>query len=137
MRRLIPAFIFILACITAPGCGDSDPVAAPVEPPVEINETFTGTVTILGASMFTFTTERQGEAQVQIESLSPDSAAVVSLIFGTWNGNNCQVVLIKDDATTGSSLLGNASAVGSFCVRVSDIGRLTEPTTYTIKVTHF
>ena len=76
------------------------------------------------------------EAQVQIESLSPDSAAVVSLIFGTWNGNNCQVVLIKDDATTNSSLLGNAS-VGSFCVRVSDIGNLTEPTTYTIKVTHF
>lgn len=136
MRRLIPAFIFILACVAAPGCGDDAPTAAPIDPPVEVTETFTGTVTILGASMHIFTTERPGEAQVQIESLSPDSAAVVSLIFGTWNGNNCQVVLIKDDATTNSSLLGNAS-VGSFCVRVSDIGNLTEPTTYTIKVTHF
>ncbi|HVG55631.1 MAG TPA: hypothetical protein VM846_14430 [Vicinamibacterales bacterium] len=137
MRRLIPAFIFILTCAAAPGCGDDTPVAAPIEPPVEITETITGTVTILGANMHIFTTERAGEAQVQVDSLSPNSAAVVSLILGTWNGNNCQAVLIKDDATTGSSLLGTASAVGSFCVRVADIGRLTEPTSYTITITHF
>jgi len=137
MLRLIFVSVVAIACsLTAAGCGDDDPPTAPVEAPIEISETFTGTLTLLGASMHTFTTERAGQAQVQIESLAPDSAAVVSLIFGTWNGNNCQVVLIKDDATTDSSLVGNASP-GSFCVRVSDIGRLTEPTAYTITVLHF
>ena len=77
-----------------------------------------------------------GQAQVDLDSLAPDSAASVSLIFGTWNGSACQLVLVNDNATTGTTLIGNASA-GSFCVRVSDIGKLTGPTTYTITVTHF
>ena len=136
MLRLIIASVFILACTAAAGCGDDPVPTTPIESPVEINETFTGTVTILGASSHVFTTERAGQAIVQLDSLAPDSTATVSLIFGTWNGNACQLVLVKDDATAGSSLIGNAS-VGSFCIRVSDIGRLTEPTTYTIKVTHF
>jgi hypothetical protein len=129
--------IFALACSLAPGCAEDAPPTTPIEPPTEIVETFTGTLNILGASNHTFSTQVQGQAQVQIESLAPDSAAVVSLIFGTWNGNNCQVVLVKDDATTSSQLIGNASALGSFCVRIADIGRLAEPTTYTIRVTHF
>ena len=137
MLRLLTVSAFIFACSFAVGCADDDPPAAPITPPEEFTETFTGTLNILGANLHTFSTQVQGQAQVQIESLAPDSAAVVSLIFGTWNNNNCQVVLIKDDATTSSQLLGNASGLGSFCVRIADIGRLAEPTTYTIKVTHF
>jgi len=135
MFRLISALVLILACGVTAGCGD-DPVAAPVEAPVSVEETFTGTVNILGASSHIFFTERAGQAVVTLESLAPDSAAVVSLIFGTWNGSYCSVVFVKDDATTGTNMIGTAST-GSFCVRVADIGRLTEATTYTIKVTHF
>jgi hypothetical protein len=136
MLRLLTVPVFVLACGLAAGCADDEPTQAPITPPEQFTETFTGTLTVLGATIHTFTTVLPGEAQVQIESLAPDSAAVVSLIFGTWNGNNCQVVLVKDDATTSSQLIGNAST-GSFCVRIADIGRLTEPTTYTIRVTHF
>ncbi len=139
MRRLIFASVFILACTLAnAGCGDDDPqVITPVETPPEINETFSGTLTLLGAATHTFATANGGEiATVEIESLAPDSAAVVSLIFGTWNGTYCQVVFVKDDATTGTTFVGNAS-LGQFCVRIADIGRLTEPTAYSITVTHF
>ena len=135
MFRLISASVLVLACGVAAGCGD-DPVAAPIETPISIDEIFTGTVNVHGASSHTFVTERPGQAIVSLESLAPDSAAVVSLIFGTWNGSYCQVVFVKDDATTGTNMIGNASA-GSFCVRVADIGLLTEATTYSIKVTHF
>jgi hypothetical protein len=93
-------------------------------------------VNILGASSHIFFTERAGQAVVTLESLAPDSAAVVSLIFGTWNGSYCSVVFVKDDATTGTNMIGTAST-GAFCVRLADIGRLTEATTYSIKVTHF
>ena len=138
MFRFISTSALIFACIAATSCGDDSPPAAPVETPVQITETFTGTLNVNGAAMHTFVTDKgPAQAVATIDSLSPDSAAVVSFIFGTWNGNNCQVILVKDDATTGSSLVGTASAVGSFCVRVSDIGRLTAPTDYSIKVTHF
>ena len=53
------------------------------------------------------------QAIATLESLSPDSAAVVGVIFGTWNGNNCQVILVKIDATTSANLIGTAS-VGDF-----------------------
>lgn len=138
MFRFISTSAIIFACLAAAGCGDDAAPAAPVETPVQITETFTGTLNVNGAAMHTVVTDK-GPAQIQatIDSLSPDSTAVVSFILGTWNGNNCQVILVKDDATTGSSLIGNASAVGSFCVRISDIGRLTAPTDYSITVTHY
>ena len=135
MFRLICVFALILACGVTTGCGD-DPVAAPIEPPVSVEETFTGTVNILGASSHIFFTERPGQAVVTLESLAPNSAALVSLIFGTWNGSYCSVQFVKDDATTGTNMIGSASA-GSFCLRVADIGLLSEATTYAIKVTHF
>lgn len=136
MCRLISASVLVLACGLAAGCADDDPVTTPVETPVAIEETFTGTVNLHGASSHIFVTERAGQAVVTLESLAPDSAAVVSLIFGTWNGSYCAVVFVKDDATTGTNMIGTAS-LGTFCVRVADIGLLTEATTYTLKVTHF
>ena len=137
MSRFISALALVFACCLAAGCGD-DPVAAPVDSPVEVTETFTGTLDVHGAAMHTFFTDKgPAQASATLTTLSPDSAAIVSFMFGTWNGSYCQVILVKDDATTSSTLIGNASAVGSFCVRVSDIGRLTAPTDYTITVTHF
>jgi hypothetical protein len=137
MSRFITALALVSACCLAAGCGDDDPVAAPAEPPVQVTETFTGTLDVHGAAMHTFFTDKgPAQAVATLETLSPDSTAVVSFIFGTWNGQYCQVILVKDDATTSANLIGTAS-VGAFCVRVADIGRLTAPTTYTIKVTHF
>ena len=138
MFRFISRSAIIFACLAAAGCGDDAAPTTPVETPVQITETFTGTLNVNGAAMHTFFTDKgPAQAVASIESLSPDSAAIVSFIFGTWNGNNCQVILVKDDATTGSNLVGTASSVGAFCVRVSDIGRLTAPTDYSIKVTHY
>jgi hypothetical protein len=137
MSRFITALALVSACCLAAGCGDDDPVAAPVDPPVQVTETFTGTLDVHGAAMHTFFTEKgPAQAIASLETLSPDSAAIVEFTFGTWNGNNCQVILIKLDATTSANLIGTAS-VGAFCVTLRDLGRLTEPTTYTIKVTHF
>ena len=135
MSRLIPVSALVLTCGLAAGCDDAAPVA-PVDPPVQVNETFPGTINVNGAATHVVVTERAGQAIATLESLSPDSAAVVSFMFGTWNGSYCQVILVKDDATTGANLIGTASA-GTFCVRVADIGRLTEPTTYSIKVSHY
>jgi hypothetical protein len=135
MLRLISVFAIILACAAA-GCADDDPPAAPAETPVQITEDFAGTLNVNGAFTHVFNTTRAGQATATLTSLSPDSTAVISFMFGTWNGQYCSVVLVKDDATAPQSLVGNAS-LGSFCIRVADIGRLTAATDYTITVTHF
>jgi hypothetical protein len=137
MFRLISVSAIILACTGAAGCGD-DPAPAPnpTPTPVQITETFSGTITVNGAATHQFTTGEAGQTLATLSSLSPDSAAIISFTLGTWNGQYCAVTLAKDDATTGANLIGNAS-VGSFCVRVSDVGRLTAPTDYSITVQHY
>jgi|SRR5688572_18222496 hypothetical protein len=136
MFRLLSTSAVLVSCLFAAGCSDDDPIAAPIDPPVQISETFTGTLNVNSAAMHTFVTDRAGQLVATIDSLSPTSGAIVSYILGTWNGSYCQVILVKDDATSGSILVGNASA-GAFCVRVADIGRLTESTSYSITVQHY
>jgi len=137
MSRLISFSALILACAVGAGCGDDDTTpTTPIETPVQINESFQGSINLNGAATHVFFTDRAGQATATLSSLSPDSAAIVSFMFGTWNGQYCQVILVKDDATQAQNLVGNASQ-GAFCVRIADIGRLTAPTDYTITVAHF
>ena len=135
MFRPISFSVIILACAGAVGCGKDAAPTTPVETPVQITEDFQGSINLNGAVTHTFATTRAGQAAATL-TLSPDSAAIVSFVFGVWNGQYCSVQFVKDDATTGQTLAGNAS-VGNFCVRVADAGRLTAPTDYTISVSHF
>jgi hypothetical protein len=68
--------------------------------------------------------------------VAPDSAIVMGLSLGTWNGAACQIVLANDNATQGTVVTALASSLGSFCVRVYDVGRLVEPTSYELQVVH-
>jgi hypothetical protein len=129
--------LILTVALFASAC-DSDEPAAPLEPePVQVTDPFSGTLTLNGAARHTFTTQRAGSLTATLGELSPDSAAIVSLSLGTWNGQSCQVIIAKDDATSLSSVIGTASA-GNFCVRLSDPnGSLTQAIDYTVTVTHF
>jgi hypothetical protein len=135
-RSLFAPALILTAAVAFAACGDDPVVTAPTETPVSLTEPFAGRLTINGAATHLFTTQRAGNASATITSLSPDSAAVISLSLGTWNGSSCQIIIAKDDATTNAGVIGTASA-GSFCVRLLDVGKLTAPTDYEITVTHF
>jgi hypothetical protein len=136
MSRLISASVLVFVCALAAGCGDDAAPTTP-EPPAQISETFVGTINPLGADTHFFTTQQTGQAIATLDSLAPNSAARVTLMFGTWNGEYCTVTFVTDEATTGTRFIGNASGPGAFCVRISDIGKITEPATYSITVSHF
>jgi hypothetical protein len=138
MFRPTTAFALILTIGLSASACDSDEPITPTEPePVPVSETFSGTLTLNGAVRHTFVTQRAGNVSATLGELTPVSTAVVSLSLGTWNGQSCQIIIARDDATTGGSVIGTASA-GNFCVRVSDPnGSLTQPTDYTVSVSHF
>jgi hypothetical protein len=139
MRRpLLLMLLAIAVLIGAAACGD-DETTTPTEPTrPTVTESFSGRVTVNGAQTHGFAATGSGRIDVTLSTLGPDSAARVGLVLGTLNTlGACQVVISNDNATQGTLVAGNAGAAGNFCVRVFDVGQLTEPVEYTLTVVHF
>lgn len=136
MLRSSFVLALVLATSVLAAC-DSDEPTTPTEPsPTAITETFTGTLTLNGAVPHTFIVQRAGEVSARIAALAP-SDAVVSLSIGPLSSQGCSQSLARDNATSGTVIVGTAS-VGNFCVRISDPnGTLTGPVDYELSVTHF
>ena len=135
--RLCP--LLITVALAASACDESvDPSAldpTPIDPEAVV-ETFTGALNKNGAVTHTFNTTGSGTVIATLVSVAPDATVALSLSVGTWSGLTCQVVLANDGAVAGLSITGTGSAAGTFCVRLSDVGNITDTITYEIRVSH-
>jgi hypothetical protein len=125
-----------MAAALAAGCSDNESTGPQAPPPVQLSETFSGTLTGNGASSNNLDVTRAGDITAEITALTPDDA-IVGLALGTWNGLGCQLVITNEAAKQAAVITGTASAPGTFCVRLSDSGQLTGPIDYEVKVDHF
>jgi hypothetical protein len=126
-----------LVCLTlgVAACG-SDTAPTETPDPVAVTETFSGSLGPNDAESYPFTSGR-GTVSASIATLAPDSTGTIGFSLGTWNGLSCAVVLANDKATQGSSILGSVNGTGSLCVRVYDVGTITETVTYDVRVIHY
>jgi hypothetical protein len=115
--------------------GENTPTT-PTTPGPTITETFAGTVTQNGAATFTFNTSVSGIVTATLKSIAPVATAQIGLALGTWNGVTCAVVLTNDRITAGLAVTGQVNAAGSLCVRIYDVGQLTETSTFEVVVVH-
>ena len=139
MRRFIPRYLIVpaLLALTSAACGNNLSTTTPTDTTSTITtETFSGTINQNGAVTHAFATARSGSVTATLNALDPDNTLTIGLSLGTWNGESCQVVIARDTTVVGNSIVGTASAAGSFCVRVYDVGKLTEPTSYDVQVVH-
>ena len=120
------------------GCDDNAFADLPLTPdPVTVTETFTGTITINGAATHTFFTSATGATTATLTSLGENPPALVGLSMGTWAGATCSLILTNDRAVVTSVVTGTVTTLGgSLCVRIYDVGSLTEPASYEIRVEH-
>jgi hypothetical protein len=117
------------------GCGD-DPVTTSTLPtPVTVTETFTGTLNINGAITHNFVTGSFGTVTSTLTVVTPDTT-VLGMALGTWNGISCQLIITTDKAALNTTVTGSVTSVGNLCVRLYDVGSLTEPTSYEVTVVH-
>lgn len=139
MRRvtLLPLTFMAVLTLASMACdsGENTPTT-PTTPGPTITETFAGTVTLNGAATFTFNTSVSGVVTATLKSIAPVTTSQVGLALGTWNGVNCAVVLTNDRITAGMTVTGQVNAAGSLCVRLFDVGQLTETSTFEIVVVH-
>ncbi len=136
MQRLMRTLTLTALVAVAAACGDDATTPTTPTPPVTVTETFSGSVTRNGAATHTFATQASGTVTATLTTLAPDSALVIGLSLGTFNGSACQLVITKDDATQGTVVTGGVSTLGNLCVRVYDVGNITDPITYDITVVH-
>ena len=105
--------------------------------PVFVTETFTGTLNINGAATHNVFTGATGTVTAILTSLGETAPEKIGFSMGTLAGATCTVVLHNDNAVVTSALSGTVSTLaGSLCVRVYDVGALTESVPYTFTVTH-
>jgi hypothetical protein len=131
-----PLLAIVMAALAA-ACGDNGKPTTPTTPtPTTATVTFSGTITPNGAATHVFTATASGTVTATLTSVGPDTAVRIGFALGTWNGALCQVVLANDNAVQGAVITGGLSSSGNLCVRIYDIGTLTEPATYEVQVVH-
>ena len=138
MLRAWTTRLLLVALIggAAAGCDDETPTS-PNTPSAPVTETFTGTIAQNGAQTHQFSTVSSGTVTATLKTLAPDNALVVGFSLGNWNGTACQIVLANDAATGGAVLTGTVSAAGNLCLRLHDVGNITNtPAAYTVEVVH-
>ena len=72
-----------------------------------------------------------------LNSVSPLATMAIGVSIGGWDGTNCTVVAINQNARAGTAPVMNGIAnPGNFCVQVFDSGNMTTAVDYAIQVTH-
>ena len=137
-RSFAAALALAAAVLTSAAC-DSGEAATPINPsPLPpVTDTFTGTLTINGASIFTFTSLGAGGMSATLKTLGlTDTTIPVGFGVGVWNGTTCQITLANENAFQGTVILGSINGVGVLCARVADVGKLVESASFEIIIVH-
>ena len=103
--------------------------------PVNVTDTFTGTLTRNGATNFQFSVSSAGVVYATLSSVA-DASTQVGLSLGTWNGISCAIVLANDLAAQGTTVTGSVTGIGTLCARVYDVGKVVDPLDYQVTVVH-
>ena len=101
-----------------------------------VTDSFSGTLSKNGAFTHAFSIASLGSITAAIVGLAPNSAQIVGLQLGVWNGTSCTASSSTDVATTGSSITLTASSAGVVCVRLYDVGFIDDPVLYQLQVVH-
>ena len=141
--------VMVALCLTLAACSTDFPDEPSDPAPTVITEPpFTGTIAVNGAATLPFLATASGSVDVTIMALADshgpapvgiDGPLRVGLMLGLWNGTVCGVsvpTLFNDNAFVSTVITGAATGPGPLCVRISDVGKLTEPVTFEIQVKH-
>ncbi len=106
--------------------------------PVITTETFSGTLTQNGAYTQPFFTTATGNVVATLTSLGEAPPEKVGFALGTMSASGaCNIVLANDNAIVNTQLTGTVTTLsGALCVRLHDVGALTEPVAFTFTVSH-
>lgn len=114
--------------LLANGCGGV------VDPSKNQIEEISGILEPLKLNVHEFTASRNGEFEVKITKLTPNPDAFLSLAYGPFQNGCGGTFQTNQFAQLNKIGLGGPITSGRFCLFVSDVGTLSQPANYTLRV---
>ena len=139
MRPFIYGLLLVPFALMAGACSSVYDSFPTTPDPVIVTDTFTGTINVNGAASHPFFTAATGTVTATLSSLGETPPAMVGFSLGTFSGTTCSITtgLFNDKAVVSSVVQGTVATLGgTLCVRINDVGSLTGPVPYEIKVQH-
>ena len=140
MKTSTTALIVLIGLLTA-ACGRDEILTGPTTPTQPASEVFTGTLDVQGSSFYSFTVSATGNVGITLASLvatSPGPALtnVMGLAVGTPEGTDCTVTNSVTTAPGLTAQLVNSLTAGTYCAKIYDLGTLTGPVTFAVRIVH-
>jgi hypothetical protein len=143
MRNHPRFFLSIMTlALSAAACGGvstTSPASTAVASPTA-TETFTGTLAVGGSAFYSFRVLVNGTVNVTLVSVAGtnvDPAVTLGLNAGEPSGTGCSTVdTVNAQAGVSAPQLSLTLSPGRYCARVSDIGNLIAPATFTVTIDH-
>ena len=139
-RRIL--FVALLALAVSPACGDDTPTTPTPTTPARSAEIFGGTIDVGGSQFYSFSVSQAGTTEVTLLSLRPAGVATstvdiaVGLGLGTPAGTECALSSAITATPALTKQLSVTTQVSTYCVKIADIGGLTAPLDYTVRILH-
>jgi hypothetical protein len=122
-------------------CSSEEVVAPSFTLPSETTEVFAGTLDRGGSSFFSFSASTVGVGRITLASVSRAAVGealptVLGLGLGVPRGTGCTVTQSLNASAALNAQLVSAVTPDIYCVQISDVGTLTEPVNFTIRIVH-
>ena len=134
--------LFAIVMLTVACGNDAQSTTSPsTSTPTTATETFSGLLGLQGSSSYSFTVVGSGTASITLASLMPNSSgAAVSVVMGlglgTSAGTDCPLTTSLNTAPALTAQLTSAVTPGSYCAEIHDVGNMTVPLNFTIRIVH-
>jgi hypothetical protein len=135
--------VLLVAALASTACNkNSQSVTAPATSTSSgSTETFSGSLALQGSSFYSFTVTTAETVSVSLATLTPNSlgpasTSVVRLGLGVPSGTGCSVNTSVDTAAGLTAQLTAPANPDVHCVSISDIGNLTDPMNFMIRIGH-
>ena len=125
----------VLAALMLAGCGDDNSTpTTPSNTSKIVTEDWSSTVAPAGASTRSFTVNSVGTISVTLTGAGATLGLGVGLPRTTGGGCRLGVAVIA--SAGGSPQISTQADAGQYCVQVYDLGTLTDPVGFSLKVEH-
>ena len=132
-RHAASAVLAVAACMLLTNCGSSTPTT-PSTTATSTSETWSSTVAPGGQSSRSFTVNAAGTITVTLTAAGDTLGLGVGLPRVT--GGGCRLAVTVNASPGSTPQISTSADAGQYCVQVYDLGTLTDPVGFAVKIDH-